>query len=254
MNILVANDDGINARGIHELVCALSEIADVYVCAPASQRSASGHGITMGREIFVKEETFDFAKKAYSISGTPADCVKLGVELYKSEGTEIDIIFSGINHGSNLGTDIIYSGTVAAALEGRIKGLPAAAVSVKSDDPEHFEYACRLAAQVAEKLYENRDRLHVININTPNLPASEIKGVRVARTGVKTYNEAYTFKGELDGGRLFVYGGDEIKLESNTIDTDVGAIDEGYATITPLGLDLAVYDVMEEVGSWRFGL
>lgn len=250
MNILIANDDGIKARGIHELANTLSEIADVYISAPDSQRSASGHGITMGREIFVKEETFEGAKKAYSVSGTPADCVKLGIELYRSEGIEMDIVFSGINHGSNLGTDVLYSGTVSAALEGRIKGLPAVAVSVKSDNPEHFEYAARLAAEVALKVYESKEKRYVISINAPNIPATDVKGVKTAYLGVKLYDEVYEPAGERDGGRLFIYGGDEIKLEENTLETDVGLIDAGYATITPLGLDLTEYKTMDTATEW----
>lgn len=250
MNILIANDDGINARGIHELAAALSEIADVYISAPSSQRSASGHGITMGREILVKEEYFEGVKKAYSISGTPADCVKLGMEVYKNEGITFDIVFSGINHGSNLGTDILYSGTVAAALEGRIKGLPAVAVSVKNDNPEHFEYARRLAVKVAEKVYEEREKKLTININAPNIPAEEVKGVKFARLGTKAYQERYDMVSETDEGRCYVYSGVEIKLPENTLETDVGLIDAGYAVITPLDLDLADFSSFEIAEEW----
>ena len=120
MNILVANDDGIKARGIYELVRALSEKADIYVCAPDSQRSASGHGITVSKPITLEETEFDNAKLAFKISGTPADCVKIGMKILEQRNIKIDMVFSGINHGSNLGTDTLYSGTVSAAIEGTI--------------------------------------------------------------------------------------------------------------------------------------
>ena len=134
MNILVANDDGIRARGLTELVRALSGEASVYVCAPDGQRSASGHGITVSKYITVKEEQVEGAEYALSTSGTPADCVKLGMKILSEKGVKIDMLFSGINHGGNLGTDVLYSGTVAAAMEGSICGVPSVAVSVDNHD------------------------------------------------------------------------------------------------------------------------
>ena len=111
MNILLANDDGIDARGIHELADALKGLGDLYISAPDSQRSASGHGITVSQPITVTETTFPGATGAFRMSGTPADCVKLGVKLLQKEGIKIDMVFSGINHGGNLGTDTLYAGT-----------------------------------------------------------------------------------------------------------------------------------------------
>ena len=152
MNILLANDDGIDARGIHELADALKGLGDLYISAPDSQRSASGHGITVSQPITVTETTFPGATGAFRMSGTPADCVKLGVKLLQKEGIKIDMVFSGINHGGNLGTDTLYSGTVSAALEGTICGIQSVAVSVNSHEVKTFEYAKILARRTCENV------------------------------------------------------------------------------------------------------
>lgn len=130
MNILVSNDDGIKTEGIKALVKAMSREADIYVVAPHVQRSASSHALSVHTEITLREVEFEGAKKAYECDGTPADCVKLGIDMLKQEGIYIDAVYSGINHGGNLGTDTMYSGTVSAAAEGMMAGLPAVAVSV----------------------------------------------------------------------------------------------------------------------------
>ena len=124
MNILVANDDGIRAIGIQKLVRALSQKANIFVCAPEGQRSASGHGITVSQPITVEEMKVECAEIAFGISGTPADCIKLGMQLMKDRGVNIDMVYSGINLGGNLGTDTLYSGTVSAAVEGNLCGVP----------------------------------------------------------------------------------------------------------------------------------
>ena len=136
MNVLITNDDGIRARGLRELMDALREQAGmtVYICAPDGQRSASGHGITMTDPIMVEEVEIKGAELAFQTSGLPADCVKIGVELLERAGVHLDMVFSGINHGGNLGTDTLYSGTVAGAIEGSICGYPSVAVSVDSHD------------------------------------------------------------------------------------------------------------------------
>ena len=183
MNILVANDDGIQARGIKELAKALSQVATVYVCAPESQRSASGHGITVSKPIIIEEDEFEYAEYALKISGTPADCVKIGMRSLEQKGIKVDMVFSGINHGGNLGTDTLYSGTVSAAMEGSLLGVPSVAVSVNSHEAEYFEYACELAVEAVKKAYDKMSPKTVLNINTPNLPKEEIKGLRFTTLG-----------------------------------------------------------------------
>lgn len=254
MNILVANDDGIHARGIKELVRALSQIANVYVCAPDSQRSACGHGITIGKGLTVEETDFPNAKKAWKISGTPADCVKLGLMVLREEGIKISLVCSGINHGGNLGTDTLYSGTVSAAIEGCICGLPGIAVSVNDHYPEHFDVACELAINAVKASVGKMDSHTVLNINVPNLPASEVKGLRITTLGAREYEEWFEPRTDENGGEEYWYSGTPVIYKDLPEHIDVIAMQEGYATITPLHYDLTSYKLVEEVKKWEIKL
>ncbi len=251
MNVLVANDDGIEARGIKELVKALSDKASVYVCAPDGQRSASGHGITVSTHITAQETDFDGAELALKLSGTPADCVKLGMKILADRGVNIDMVFSGINHGGNLGTDTLYSGTVSAAIEGSICGVPAVAVSVNSHQAEHFEYACHLAVEALEKSRGKISPDTVLNINTPNLPREEIKGLKYTTLGNREYKEFFTPVDIGDGVKAYRYTGEPVIYEGLPDTIDVIAMQEGYATITPIHRDLTDYKMLDEIKKWR---
>lgn len=251
MNILVANDDGIEARGIKELVKALSAKASVYVCAPDGQRSASGHGITVSTHITAKEVEFEGAQLALKLSGTPADCVKLGMKILADRGIDIDMVFSGINHGGNLGTDVLYSGTVSAAIEGSICGVPSVAVSVNSHEAQHFEYACHLAVEALEKSKGRISPDTVLNINTPNLPREEIKGLKYTTLGNREYKEFFKPVGIGDGIKAYRYTGEPVVYEGLPDTIDVIAMQEGYATITPVHRDLTDYKMIEEIKKWR---
>ncbi len=251
MNILIANDDGIGADGILELTRALSQIANIYVCAPHIQRSASGHGITIGKPIHMKEVKFPNAKKAYEITGTPADCVKLGLKRLAQEGIKIHMVCSGINHGGNLGTDTLYSGTVAAAVEGCIGGIPAIAVSVNSHKPVTFEVACELALDAVRKATGKLDAKTVLNINVPNLPFSEVKGTRITKLGAREYEEWFEPKVNEAGEPEYWYAGTPVIYEGLSEDIDVIAIQDGYASITPLHYDFTNYNLVQEVSTWE---
>lgn len=251
MNILVSNDDGIQARGIKELVKALSQVAKVYVCAPESQRSASGHGITVSKPIFIEEAEFEHAEYALRTSGTPADCVKIGMRVLEQKGIKIDMVFSGINHGGNLGTDTLYSGTVSAAVEGTLLGVPSVAVSVNSHEAEHFEYACELAVEAVRKAYGKMSAKTVLNINTPNLPKEEIKGLRFTTLGPREYKEVFVPVEAEDGRTGYMYTGDPVVYDNLPETVDVIADQDGYASITPLHSDLTDYKLTEEISDWR---
>lgn len=254
MNILVSNDDGINARGIKELARALSQMANIYVCAPDSQRSACGHGITIGKAITVDEVDFPNAKRAWEISGTPADCVKLGLMVLKEEGIRIDMVCSGINHGGNLGTDTLYSGTVSAAIEGCICGLPGIAVSINDHEPEHFDVACELAVNAVKASKGKIDSNTVLNINVPNLPASSVKGLKITTLGAREYEEWFEPKEDGKGGMEYWYSGTPVIYKDLPENIDVIAMQEGYATVTPLHYDLTSYKLVEEVKAWDIKL
>jgi 5'-nucleotidase len=251
MNILVANDDGIRAEGIYKLVEALSQDANIYVCAPHIQRSASGHGISIGLPIEANEVQFDNAKLALEMTGTPADCVKLGLRILATRDINIDMVFAGINHGGNLGTDTLYSGTVSAAVEGCFCKKPSVAVSVNSHHPGHFDFACELALKTFRKSYGRMDNKTVLNINVPNLPKSEVKGVKYTRLGAREYDEWFKPTESESGALQYWYSGKPIFYEGLSNDIDVIAMQEGYATITPLQYDLTNHALLEEVRNWK---
>jgi 5'-nucleotidase len=249
LNILVSNDDGIGSAGLRALVRSLASEHDIYVCAPDSQRSGAGHSITILGAVTVTEADVPFAKKAYMMSGTPADCVKMGLDLLTDESVRVDAVFSGINNGCNLGTDTLSSGTVSAALEGSICGLPSVAVSVDSLAPEDYGFAAELALRASRlDLREMDDRL-VLNINVPGLPREKVKGVKVTELGMREYYRWNILRSTDGTGRMTLrYGGEPVHHEGLDADTtDVGATQHGYATITPIHFDLTSRPLIEKV-------
>jgi 5'-nucleotidase len=248
LKILVANDDGIDSEGIIQLVKALATEHEVYVCAPDTQRSGTGHGISIKEPVVVTEISLPPARKAYSMSGTPADCVKMGIDFLADEGTDIDMVFSGINSGGNLGTDTLYSGTVSAAIEGSVCGFPSVAVSVNSLRPLHYEYVNELALRAARMDLKAIDEKIVLNINTPDLPAEDIMGVKVVGLGLREYFDWNVKSTDEHGRTLLRYGGRPLFYEGLDADSnDVGASQHGYATITPLHFDLTSHGLIEMV-------
>ncbi|MHC1723117.1 MAG: 5'/3'-nucleotidase SurE [Aminipila sp.] len=251
MNILVANDDGIKAKGIFELVKALATAADVYVCAPHVERSAAGHSITVRQGLEAKEVQYENAKLAFEINGTPADCVKLGVLILQDRGIKIDMVFSGINHGGNLGTDTHYSGTVSAAIEGCICGIPSVAVSVEGHKPKHFEVAAELAVQTLQKSAGRLDGKTVLNINLPDVPKKELKGVKITTLGPREYDGWFQNKPAEEGGKpQYWYSGKPVIYDDLPEHYDVIAVQDGFASITPLHYDFTNYELVDEVKSW----
>ncbi|MCL2493452.1 MAG: 5'/3'-nucleotidase SurE [Clostridiales bacterium] len=271
MNILVVNDDGIKAVGVHKLAEALAGIGTVYICAPACQQSATGHGITIGRVVAIADlprEEFPQAAQAIAMDGTPADCVKIGLEIYRDRGVTMDAVFSGFNHGMNLGTDTLYSGTVSAAMEAGLGGLPGVALSITSNlayhkMPTHFDYAMRLTQRIARRLAERcaadepqgeglrANGLHfnglhficrehtILSVNIPDLPDEEIRGLRVVPLSYREYDEWFDPRETEDGRFGYHYSGTPcIKGEAPPEESDIIANREGFATITPLHFDL----------------
>lgn len=252
MKILVTNDDGIMANGIRALAQALADVAEVYVFAPDTQKSACGHGITMGRPLTVKEVPFEKVKGAWSISGTPADCVKLGLSILQEQGIVIDFVYSGINHGSNLGTDTLYSGTVSGAIEGIINGIPSVAVSVYAHEPKHLGPSCDMAIKALKLAGTKLDKQTVLNINLPDLPAEELKGVRITTLGAREYDKEFVEHPADDGHKHYLYAGVPIVYEGLPGSIDVIALQEHYVSITPLHYDLTHHHQLEAVRSWGF--
>ncbi len=190
------------------------------------------------------------AEIAFGISGTPADCIKLGMQLMKDRGVNIDMVYSGINLGGNLGTDTLYSGTVSAAVEGNF-GVPAVAVSVNDHMAQHFGFACELALEALENAkWISPDT--VLNINTPNLPKEQIKGVELTSLGRRGMQNEFRNPETGDDGRaLYSYGGEPVSYDGLPDTIDVVAMQNGYATVTPLHRDLTDYRMLNEMKKWR---
>lgn len=239
--ILITNDDGVHAPGIIALLKALKELGDTYVVAPDRERSASGHSLTLHRPLKVEE----IREHVYSVNGTPTDCVALAV--HKILPRKPDLIVSGINKGSNLGDDITYSGTVSAAIEGTILGVPSLAMSLYLDDthPLHFESAGHFANQIAEYILEKSlpyDTL--LNINVPNRPRKDILGIKITRQGKRIYDGAIQETFSPWGEKYYWIGGGKPFWEHGE-DTDISAIIEGYVSLTPVHLDLTNHSAVE---------
>ena len=255
MNILVANDDGIHRRGIRELAQALARIEDanIYVFAPDRERTAAGHGITMRDSLYLQDWTLDDypgAKLAYSCSGTPADCVKIGISLMSQRGVDIDLVCSGINHGANMGTDVFYSGTVAAAMEGRLMGVPGIAFSLCAHDGEHFEAFHDIVPEIVRKSYGKIPESSILNVNVPNLPSEDIKGILVTDVGVRRFDEEYRLVQQIERGNYYEYLSMEKYYGDQGLATDIGASQQGYVTISPISIKRTYRQELVDVRSW----
>lgn len=246
MRILVTNDDGILAPGIVALAEALSAIASVTVIAPDRNNSGVSSAISLETPLRVTEIKKDW----FQLNGTPADCAKLALSGFLNY--ELDMVVSGINAGQNLGDDSIYSGTVAAAIEGRFLGMPSLAISLATDSKSNMDFSA--SAKIALKLVKRliRHPLEsgvILNVNVPNLPYNEIKGMQATRQGDRHFSEP--MKPTLDGRQKEIYwmggiGG----IRDGGMGTDFHAVSTGYASITPLNVDLTDHKNVNVVGNW----
>ncbi len=245
MHILIVNDDGIHAKGLRTLAARLSRDHDVTVVAPESQRSATSHSITIFRPLRVtKTQPAGLeAIPCYVVDGQPVDCTKIGI-AHIMDG-KVDLVVSGINHGANLGSDIIYSGTVAAALDAVIMGYKALAVSCASEFAEHFDTAAELAARLIDGGLFDEDANDVLyNLNVPNVPLSEIKGVRAAVQGRTAYDDAVELRDD-PRGKEYIWVTGTLREHAVDEETDVTTVRNGYASLTPIKFDLTARDKVE---------
>lgn len=289
MNILVVNDDGIDSRGLRELVETLTGKGDVYVAAPDGERSGFSRSITLGRKIHVEPREYLGANGAYVVDGTPVDCAKVGIQFFGEAGIEFDIVYSGINLGSNLGRDTNYSGTVGAAIEAALSGIPAVALSVDSHNPEHYGAARRIASEILDStsgedgrcissemlgLTLSKDSGHAyggryLNINVPNLPAEDIKGVRITTFGGRHYADSFREAAGNDGRESrvvlqnadtedvgtgwescrgpYLLDGETVVHDSEKETSDIVAVARGYISITPARYDETDYDLIKSI-------
>jgi len=250
LRILLTNDDGIGAAGIAALWHELSKIAEVIVVAPDVERSATSQAITVDSPIRVDKYFFDNPRiSGWRIGGTPADCVKIALEALMAQPP--DIVVAGINHGPNLGTDVLYSGTVSAAIEGALHGIPAVAVSLDAGDKYDFQPAAEFASKLVQNMVNRSLPPNtLLNVNVPALPSGQIKGVAITKLGVRQYDNIFESRQD-PRGRMYYWMGGNVMDTENDADSDIVAIKMSKISVTPIHFDLTNYGIMKLVQSWN---
>ena len=248
MRFLVSNDDGIYADGIKALRRALEQLGEVIVVAPDRERSASGHGITIHRPLRTKLIKYKSGSSlGYAVDGTPADCVKLGLEALVEEPP--DLVISGINLGPNLGTDVLYSGTVSAAFEGIINHVPAIAVSLNTWAEPDFAHAAQFITEYIPHVLKHRPPPGVmLNINVPH--GIRPKGIRVTKLGNRRYIDVVDRRTDPRGRVYFWMAGEPENIDEHDSETDVNAVKEGYVSVTPVQIDVTNYQYISKLKEW----
>lgn len=247
--LMLVNDDGISAPGLHALSQTLKTIGDIFVVAPVSEMSAVGHAITISDPLRVSEYSVNGSFFGHAVSGTPADCVKIGYWAILKR--KPDIVVSGINLGSNTGINTIYSGTVSAATEGAILGVPSFAISLNTYQNPDFSFAAKFAARLAGRLLkEGLPDGVFLNVNVPAVPESEIAGVSVTRQGMALYEEKFFKRTDPHDRTYYWLSGQKIEPETS-LDVDDGAVTQNHVSITPVHYDLTRYDFLDTLKSWK---
>lgn len=244
MRILVSNDDGYQSPGLKALDDALSQIAETVVVAPDRDRSGASNSLTLS--IPIRAHRLDDG--TIRVEGTPTDCVHLAITGLLEH--EPDMVIAGINHGANLGDDVIYSGTVAAAMEGRFLGLPAMAVSIDSHEPKHLDTAARVASELVGRLHlAPSEPALILNVNVPDLAYEKLGGYRATRLGHRHKAEPITPARDPRGRTVYWVGPAGPEQDAGP-GTDFHAVRNGYVSVTPLQVDLTRHSALEAVGDW----
>jgi len=242
MKILISNDDGYQAKGIKQLAKSLSQDHDVIVVAPSENKSASSSSLTLDKPL----KPIKIDNNIYSIDATPSDCVHLALCGFLDE--EIDLVVTGINFGPNLGDDVIYSGTVAGAIEGRFLGLPSVAISLASWECKYFETAGVIVKKLINQIsHAQLSHDTILNVNVPDVPLEDIHGFQTTRLGKRHMSE----QGIPDKDDPLLYWiGENGKEADNGVGTDFHAIAHNYVSVTPLQIDLTKYNEIDTVSEW----
>ncbi len=251
--ILVVNDDGIFAPGIRALVETVSEIGEVVVVAPDSPQSAKGHALTISEPLRLKRDKTTFpALETYACTGTPVDCVKLAKHVIL-KGRKIDLCVSGVNHGSNASINIIYSGTMSAAMEASIEGIPSVGFSLMDFSFEaDFEPCKHFIQKICKIMLDKQLKTNLLNVNFPKLPLSEIKGMKVCRQAEARWTEEFQENRDPLDRPYYWLTGKFVNMEENATDTDVWALANGYVSVVPSFHDLTHYAGLEELKAIDF--
>ncbi len=246
INILVTNDDGVYSYGLKALAREMRKIGNVFIVAPVSEKSATSHSLTLHRPLRVRRIG---RNQTYAVNGTPTDCVNLALNgLLK---VRPQVVVSGINLGPNLADDITYSGTVAAAMEATLQGVPAIAVSVAGRNKLNFRPAQDIALRLVKRIVRKPLPQNVLlNVNVPNRDGKRIKGYKFTRQGKRQYGDSIIEKVDPRGEKYYWIGGD-ILGDKPVENSDIQAIHEGYISITPIQLDLTAYSFLKKISGWR---
>ena len=244
MKILLSNDDGVFAKGLACLYEQLCHDHEVTVIAPDRNCSGASNALSLHQPLRIQKMENGF----FSVNGTPSDCVHLGINAFMQ--TDPQLVISGINHGPNLGDDVIYSGTVAAATEGRYMGLPAIAVSLTSKAGSHFETAARIVSEIVEHLDEHPlPPDQILNINVPDKPYDELTGIEVTRQGRRHRAESMVKSSDPFGREIYWYGTVGSEQDAGP-GTDFHAVANGACSVTPLTVDMTAYQSLDDMQSW----
>lgn len=244
MNILLSNDDGYNAKGLRTLAAALAEHAEITIVAPDRNRSGASNSLTLESPLRVRREE----KNVYSVNGTPTDCVHVAITGLLEH--DPDMVVSGINHGANLGDDVIYSGTVAAAMEGRFLGLPALAISLVSSRSGNMSAAARVTQDLLNRLGQRPlPKDTILNVNVPDLPYEHLAGFRATRLGHRHRAEPVIRDKDPRGHTIYWVGPAGTEQDSGP-GTDFHAVAAGFVSVTPLQIDLTAHDTVASLRDW----
>ena len=248
MNILITNDDGILAPGLALLAEVCRAVGTVTVVAPDREQSGTSHSLTLHRPIRPMRRP----DGAFQVDGTPTDCVMLALQALMPEPP--DFVFSGVNHGPNMGEDVLYSGTVAAAMEAVMLGVPGIGISFAGHHPETMATYRELLVALVRRMTSAPDfpRDTLLNVNLPPVPADEVKGVRVTKLGSRFFSESLARMKDPWGREIFWIGGGTITWTGDE-DSDHAAVGEGFVSVTPLHMDLTNYALLEAVRAWSLG-
>lgn len=252
--ILISNDDGIDSEGIAALAVALSAVGEVTVVAPEREQSAASHSLTLHKPLRIYER----GALRYAVSGTPTDCVCMGIHHLMPAAP--DIVVSGINRGANLGDDVTYSGTVSAAMEGTLLGVPSVAISQVCWNPVGYAAAAQFAASLTKQLFERMDRGEalppdtLLNVNVPDLKPDRIRGARWTVQGKRRFTKEQVVENVDPRGRKYYWvGGTDLEWEGNP-NSDHAAVCDGYISVTPIHLDLTHHESLARLSSWKLGM
>lgn len=249
--ILITNDDSITAPGIKALTEAVKDLGRIVVVAPDKPQSGMGHAITIGHPLRLQKVPFADGIEAYTCNGTPVDCVKLAVD--KILHRKPDICLSGINHGANHSINVIYSGTMSAAMEASIESIPSAGFSLLDYSMEaDFEPAKIYVRKIAvQMLAKKQDKHLLLNVNIPAVPAELIKGIKICRQAYAKYEEAFVERKDPHGKMYYWLTGEFVNFDKGK-DTDVWALKHNYVSVVPVQFDLTNYELKKKVDTWKF--